>query len=106
MSTPVFQGAGSRCSDAKGERRPLPTARSCSPSTSGGRDDRVDGGGGVEPEAPPHVGAPAFINDERLPLDNPDAIERTGRDQGEGLLGRTDRLPGDGWVAFGAATPR
>ncbi|MFB7776807.1 hypothetical protein [Streptomyces bauhiniae] len=25
-----------------------------------------------------------FINDERLPLDNPDAIERTGRDQGEG----------------------
>ncbi|MGW0669899.1 hypothetical protein [Streptomyces sp. NPDC002746] len=41
-----------------------------------------------------------FINDERLPLDNPDAIERTGRDQGEGLWGRTDPLPGDGWVAF------
>ncbi len=41
-----------------------------------------------------------FINDERLPLDNPDAIERTGRDQGEGLWGRTDSLPGGGWVAF------
>ncbi|MEU8949643.1 hypothetical protein [Streptomyces sp. NPDC048489] len=41
-----------------------------------------------------------FINDERLPLDNPDAIERTGRDQGEGLWGRTDPLPGGGWVAF------
>ncbi|MGC5041037.1 hypothetical protein ACLQ2C_36480 [Streptomyces sp. DT73] len=41
-----------------------------------------------------------FINDERLPLDNPDAIERTGRGQGEGLWGRTDPLPGGGWVAF------
>ncbi|MGZ2361703.1 hypothetical protein LRE75_34355 [Streptomyces sp. 372A] len=41
-----------------------------------------------------------FINDERLPLDNPDAIERTGRDQGEGLWGRTDPLPGGGWVAL------
>ncbi|MGW0190692.1 hypothetical protein ACWDV7_33845 [Streptomyces sp. NPDC003362] len=41
-----------------------------------------------------------FINDERLPLDNPDAIERTGRNQGEGLWGRTDPLPGGGWVAF------
>ncbi|MFJ2478304.1 hypothetical protein ACIOWI_36060 [Streptomyces sp. NPDC087659] len=41
-----------------------------------------------------------FINDERLPLNNPDAIERTGRDQGEGLWGRTDPLPGGGWVAF------
>ncbi|WP_331719912.1 hypothetical protein [Streptomyces sp. NBC_00147] len=26
-----------------------------------------------------------FINDERLDLTNPDAIERTGRNQGEGL---------------------
>jgi hypothetical protein len=26
-----------------------------------------------------------FLNDERLPLDNPDATERTGRNQGEGL---------------------
>lgn len=41
-----------------------------------------------------------FINDERLPLDNPDAIERTGRNQGEGLWGRTDPLRGGGWVAF------
>ncbi|MFD6362806.1 hypothetical protein [Streptomyces roseolus] len=41
-----------------------------------------------------------FINDERLPLDNPEAIERTGRDQGEGLWGRTDSLRGGGWVAF------
>lgn len=41
-----------------------------------------------------------FINDERLPLDNPDAIERTGRNQGEGLWGRTDPLLGGGWVAF------
>lgn len=41
-----------------------------------------------------------FINDERLPLDNPDAIERTGRGQGEGLWGRTDRLREGGWVAF------
>ncbi|MGW9374135.1 hypothetical protein ACWGVR_29505 [Streptomyces xanthophaeus] len=41
-----------------------------------------------------------FINDERLPLDNPDAIERTGRNQGEGLWGRTDSLPDGGWVAF------
>ncbi|MFE3931883.1 hypothetical protein [Streptomyces sp. YIM B13508] len=41
-----------------------------------------------------------FINDERLPLDNPDAIERTGRNHGEGLWGRTDPLPGGGWVAF------
>ncbi|MFE4800915.1 hypothetical protein ACFRFL_39455 [Streptomyces sp. NPDC056708] len=41
-----------------------------------------------------------FINDERLPLDNPDAIERTGRNQGEGLWGRTDSLHGGGWVAF------
>ncbi|MFI0742679.1 hypothetical protein ACH4PU_32055 [Streptomyces sp. NPDC021100] len=43
-----------------------------------------------------------FINDERLPLDNPDAIERTGRKQGEGLWGRTDPLPDSdgGWVAF------
>jgi hypothetical protein len=41
-----------------------------------------------------------FINDERLLLDNPDAIERTGRNQGEGLWGRTDRLRGGGWVAF------
>ncbi|WP_424217757.1 hypothetical protein ACN20G_36980 (plasmid) [Streptomyces sp. BI20] len=41
-----------------------------------------------------------FINDERLPLDNPDAIERTGRNQGAGLWGRTDKLPGGGWVAF------
>ncbi|MFD0449425.1 hypothetical protein ACFQ10_54915 [Streptomyces indonesiensis] len=41
-----------------------------------------------------------FINDERLPLDNPDAIERTGRNQGEGLWGRTDSLRGGGWVAF------
>ncbi|TYR53318.1 hypothetical protein [Streptomyces parvus] len=42
----------------------------------------------------------AFINDERLPLDNPEAIERTGRNQGEGLWGRTDPLPDGGWVAF------
>ncbi len=41
-----------------------------------------------------------FINDERLPLDNPDAIERTGRNQSEGLWGRTDSLRGGGWVAF------
>lgn len=41
-----------------------------------------------------------FINDERLPLDKPDAIERTGRNQGEGLWGRTDSLRGGGWVAF------
>ncbi|MFF2374948.1 hypothetical protein ACFVUW_11255 [Streptomyces xiamenensis] len=41
-----------------------------------------------------------FINDGRLPLDNPDAIERTGRRQGEGLWGRTDETEGDGWVAF------
>ncbi|WP_327330542.1 hypothetical protein OG265_37325 (plasmid) [Streptomyces sp. NBC_01208] len=41
-----------------------------------------------------------FINDERLPLDNPDAIERTGRNQGEGLWGRTDDLTDGGWVAF------
>ncbi|MEU9488012.1 hypothetical protein AB0D83_30970 [Streptomyces decoyicus] len=41
-----------------------------------------------------------FINDERLPLDNPEAIERTGRNQGKGLWGRTDSLPGGGWVAF------
>ncbi|MGX9924053.1 hypothetical protein ACWIG4_29860 [Streptomyces sp. NPDC002248] len=41
-----------------------------------------------------------FINDGRLPLDSPDAIERTGRNQGEGLWGRTDRLPGGGWVAL------
>lgn len=47
----------------------------------------------------PVLGLP-FINDERLPLDNPDAIERTGRNQGEGLWGRTDSLPGGGWVAF------
>uniref|UniRef100_UPI003F4948B4 hypothetical protein n=1 Tax=Streptomyces achromogenes TaxID=67255 RepID=UPI003F4948B4 len=45
-----------------------------------------------------------FINDERLPLDNPDAIERTGRNQGEGLWGRTDRLRGGGWVAFTTET--
>ncbi|WP_405969048.1 hypothetical protein OG496_00540 [Streptomyces sp. NBC_00988] len=45
-----------------------------------------------------------FINDERLPLDNPDAIERTGRNQGEGLWGRTDSLPGGGWVAFTTET--
>ncbi|MGA5526673.1 hypothetical protein [Streptomyces pseudogriseolus] len=47
-----------------------------------------------------------FINDERLLLDNPDAIERTGRNQGEGLWGRTDRLPGGGWVAFTTETKR
>ncbi|MER6011574.1 hypothetical protein [Streptomyces bluensis] len=41
-----------------------------------------------------------FINDGRLPLDNPDAIERTGRNQGEGLWGRTDRAGDGGWVAF------
>ncbi|MFD9794251.1 hypothetical protein ACFWXK_25245 [Streptomyces sp. NPDC059070] len=41
-----------------------------------------------------------FINDGRLPLDNPDAIERTGRNQGEGLWGRTDSLRDGGWVAF------
>jgi len=41
-----------------------------------------------------------FINDGRLPLDNPDAIERTGRNQGEGLWGRTDRTGDGGWVAF------
>ncbi|MGW6489651.1 hypothetical protein [Streptomyces sp. NPDC055056] len=45
-----------------------------------------------------------FINDERLPLDNPDAIERTGRNQGEGLWGRTDSLPQGGWVAFTTET--
>ncbi|GGT02792.1 hypothetical protein [Streptomyces cinerochromogenes] len=45
-----------------------------------------------------------FINDERLPLDNPDAIERTGRNQGEGLWGRTDPLPDGGWVAFTTET--
>ncbi|MFE9404773.1 hypothetical protein ACFYNY_23895 [Streptomyces sp. NPDC006530] len=45
-----------------------------------------------------------FINDERLILDNPDAIERTGRNQGEGLWGRTDQLPGGGWVAFTTET--
>ncbi|MGW8729233.1 hypothetical protein ACWGNF_24785 [Streptomyces sp. NPDC055808] len=45
-----------------------------------------------------------FINDERLLLDNPDAIERTGRNQGEGLWGRADRLPGGGWVAFTTET--
>ncbi|MFD2623620.1 hypothetical protein [Streptomyces chumphonensis] len=45
-----------------------------------------------------------FINDERLLLDNPDAIERTGRNQGEGLWGRTDRLRGGGWVAFTTET--
>jgi hypothetical protein len=41
-----------------------------------------------------------FINDGRLPLDNPDAIERTGRNQGEGLWGRADRTSDGGWVAF------
>ncbi|MFG2895002.1 hypothetical protein [Streptomyces sp. NPDC048248] len=41
-----------------------------------------------------------FINDGRLPLDSPDAIERTGRNQGAGLWGRTDRTTGGGWVAF------
>ncbi|MFM9539887.1 hypothetical protein [Streptomyces turgidiscabies] len=41
-----------------------------------------------------------FINDGRLPLDNPDAIERTGRNQGEHLWGRADRTQGGGWVAF------
>ncbi|MFG3134252.1 hypothetical protein ACGFZU_42030 [Streptomyces tendae] len=45
-----------------------------------------------------------FINDERLLLDNPDAIERTGRNQGEGLWGRTDRLRDGGWVAFTTET--
>ncbi|WP_256105851.1 hypothetical protein [Streptomyces sp. ODS05-4] len=45
-----------------------------------------------------------FINDERLPLANPDAIERTGRNQGDGLWGRTDRLDGGGWVAFTTET--
>lgn len=45
-----------------------------------------------------------FINDERLPLDNPDAIERTGRNQGEGLWGRTDSLRDGGWVAFTTET--
>ncbi|MFE2991500.1 hypothetical protein [Streptomyces sp. NPDC059262] len=45
-----------------------------------------------------------FINDERLDLTNPDAIERTGRNQGEGLWGRTDSLPGGGWVAFTTET--
>ncbi|MFE5053058.1 hypothetical protein ACFRAI_43205 [Streptomyces sp. NPDC056637] len=45
-----------------------------------------------------------FINDERLPLDKPDAIERTGRNQGEGLWGRTDSLRGGGWVAFTTET--
>ncbi|QEU90134.1 hypothetical protein CP970_03720 [Streptomyces kanamyceticus] len=41
-----------------------------------------------------------FINDGRLPLDNPDAIERTGRNQGQGLWGRTDPTENGGWVAF------
>ncbi|WP_326680935.1 hypothetical protein [Streptomyces sp. NBC_01237] len=41
-----------------------------------------------------------FINDERLPLSNPDAIERTGRNQGKGLWGRTDPTAAGGWVAF------
>jgi hypothetical protein len=45
-----------------------------------------------------------FINDERLPLDNPDAIERTGRNRGEGLWGRRDFLHGGGWVAFTTET--
>jgi hypothetical protein len=47
----------------------------------------------------PSPGLP-FINDGRLPLNNPDAIERTGRKQGDGLWGRTDPLPDGGWVAF------
>lgn len=47
----------------------------------------------------PSPGLP-FVNDGRLPLDNPDAIERTGRKQGDGLWGRTDPLQGGGWVAF------
>ncbi|GAA2616103.1 hypothetical protein GCM10010304_81980 [Streptomyces roseoviolaceus] len=47
----------------------------------------------------PAPGLP-FVNDGRLPLDNPDAIERTGRNQGEGLWGRTDRMRDGGWVAF------
>ncbi|MFE2188248.1 hypothetical protein [Streptomyces sp. NPDC059455] len=47
----------------------------------------------------PTPGLP-FVNDGRLPLDNPDAIERTGRNQGEGLWGRTDRTRNGGWVAF------
>ncbi|KNE78681.1 hypothetical protein AB0B04_18520 [Streptomyces xinghaiensis] len=51
----------------------------------------------------PMPGLP-FINDERLPLDNPDAIERTGRNQGEGLWGRTDSLRDGGWVAFTTET--
>lgn len=45
-----------------------------------------------------------FINDERLLLDNPDAIERTGRNQGDGLWGRTDSLDDGGWVAFTTET--
>ncbi|MCX4581330.1 hypothetical protein OHB41_51220 [Streptomyces sp. NBC_01571] len=47
----------------------------------------------------PTPGLP-FVNDGRLPLDNPDAIERTGRNQGEGLWGRTDETRNGGWVAF------
>lgn len=47
----------------------------------------------------PTPGLP-FVNDGRLPLDNPDAIERTGRNQGEGLWGRSDRTRDGGWVAF------
>ncbi|MFD3475838.1 hypothetical protein [Streptomyces sp. NPDC058695] len=41
-----------------------------------------------------------FINDGRLPLDNPEAIERTGRNQGEGLWGRTDNKSDGSWVAL------
>lgn len=41
-----------------------------------------------------------FINDGRLPLDNPEAIERTGRNQGAGLWGRADRTDDGGWAAF------
>jgi len=40
-----------------------------------------------------------FVDDSRLDLDDPDAIEALGRGAGEGRWGRTDACAG-GWVAF------
>lgn len=49
--TPTFQVAGAGRSDASGERPPLLPRAATPPVGLGvGGDDRVDGGGGVEPD--------------------------------------------------------
>jgi hypothetical protein len=60
---------------------------SCEPVANGLRTDHP------VPDLP-------FVDDSHIPVDDPAAVEATGRRRGEGMWGRQDRVRHGGWVAY------